>query len=597
MKTKRMIPQIALSVSLATVATIPVVAQQQQTLPNDQINKILNDTINSAPNQAGPSIPTVPPQMKPAIKPNDQSTIDQIMNDTLNSNPNREGTNLQVPALPTDVRNLPAPAIPGAADHNKNKVIDLGPIHTGPLLRIAAMGPIQLEASYTEPITLASVLDYTLQNSLPIRINYLTRESNKYGFYGSLGSFLPSVQLNNSYTHSHIYPHTNTRSRVFSESVSMPVFQGGRVMYGMLAQLYRYQASNQQFRASINDTLLNAYNAYYNLVLQRALLQIRIKSVEVSETQLRLNQQLYMAGTGTRFAVMQSQSQLALDRQALLNQQVQLRLAAMNLAFIANMPMAANVVPLESTVAESALIDETLTIDDLLSLTLTRRPELKQYQNLWLASARSIQIAASPLYPTASFTETFTHSSTSITPGRSSSSSSSTASSSGSSGNVVGAGAFGGKFDTLAFNFNMNWQLANLGVTSVTNILTARAISQQTMLQANQVLQQVSQQVRSAYLNALTAREQIDVAATGVESSAEELRLANLRVQTGVGTNLELIQAQRDYIQALINQAQAIITSNQAQAQLLHDTGLISTDTLLKGYSPRRISSTGNQLH
>jgi OMF family outer membrane factor len=152
-------------------------------------------------------------------------------------------------------------------------------------------------------------------------------------------------------------------------------------------------------------------------------------------------------------------------------------------------------------------------------------------------------------------------------------------------------------FNTVSFQFNINYQLANLGVAAATNILSARAISQQTMLQANQVLQQVSQQVRGAYLNALTAREQIDVTATGVESSAEELRLANLRVQMGIGTNLELIQAQRDYITALINQAQAIIQSNEAQAQLLHDTGVISVETLLNGFSPTRrpISSNGRK--
>jgi len=64
----------------------------------------------------------------------------------------------------------------------------------------------------------------------------------------------------------------------------------------------------------------------------------------------------------------------------------------------------------------------------------------------------------------------------------------------------------------------------------------------------------------------------------------------------GVGTNLELIQAQRDYIQALINQAQAIIASNQAQAQLLHDAGIISVETLTAGFK-RPISSTGNTTH
>lgn len=586
MKTKPIL-NVALTLSLLAQITAPLPAVAQNAAPDDQkqINQIMNETETSAPNREGPALPTVPPGMTAPGTINDQPQVENLLKDTVTSPPNQEGTNLQVPALPSDLKNLPSPTIPGAADHNRNKVIDLGPIHTGPLLRIAQLGPIQLEASYNEPISLATVLNYTIGNSLPIRINELTMQSNKYGFFGSLGAFLPSASTSYSWTRSRIFPDTISNSRVYNEAVSMPVFQGGRVFYGMLSQLYRYKASQQQYRASINDTLLNAYNAYYNLILQRALLQIRIKSVEVSETQLRLNQQLYVAGTGTRFAVMQSETQLASDRQAMLQQQVQLRLAAINLAFIANMPLAINAIPLESTVAESSLVDETLAIDDLLSLSLVRRPELKQYQMLYLAAARQIQVAAAPLYPSATWTQTFTRSSTTISQ---SADDIANSTANGSTGNsVIGAGAFGGLFNTVAFSFNLNYTLANLGTTAVANILATRANTQQTLLQANQVLQQVSQQVRSAYLNALTAREQIDVAATGVASSAEALRLANLRVQMGIGTNLELIQAQRDYIQALINQAQAIITSNQAQAQLLHDTGLISVDTLLNGYRPR----------
>jgi OMF family outer membrane factor len=133
--------------------------------------------------------------------------------------------------------------------------------------------------------------------------------------------------------------------------------------------------------------------------------------------------------------------------------------------------------------------------------------------------------------------------------------------------------------------------LSNLGTTATASILQARTIARQALLQANQVFQQVVQQTRSSYLNALAAHEQIDVTAAGVASASEALRLANLRVQHGIGTNLELIQSQRDYIQALITQAQAIIASNQAQAQLLHDTGLISVETLSNGYR-RTIGST-----
>jgi len=104
------------------------------------------------------------------------------------------------------------------------------------------------------------------------------------------------------------------------------------------------------------------------------------------------------------------------------------------------------------------------------------------------------------------------------------------------------------------------------------------------MVQANQELQLVVEQVRGAYLNTIATREQIDTAAKGVASTGEALRLANLRLSTGLGSNLELIQAQRDYIAALVTQAQAIVASNQAQVQLLHDTGVISRQTILHGY-------------
>ncbi|HEY9793344.1 MAG TPA: TolC family protein [Candidatus Obscuribacterales bacterium] len=609
------------------------------------------------------------PAGPPTAQPNDQTSIDEIMKGTVTS-PSMQA----LPAMqgPNQMQPIALPELPPEiTDHNKNKTIDLGPLHMGPLIQIATLRPIKLDANYTQPVTLRDSLVYALRNSLPIRINYQTFQSNRYAFYGALGGFLPSLTSAWTYTHSHIFPDTESNSRIYSEQMAIPVFQGGRIMYGMLGQLYRWRASHNQYDASINDTLLNTYNAYYNLLLQRALLQIRIKSVEVSEAQLKLNEQLYLAGTGTRFAVMQSRTQLALDRQALLQQQVQVRIAALQLAFDINMPLGINIIPTDNTVTESSLLDEGININELLNLSIVHRPELRQYEWLKMAAERSVQVAAAPLYPTAQWTITYSHSSTSVngpsnTPkaeaasvnqqlvnsSRSSGTTTTTTSqpvsanggatgvsptsnpsaggatgittpssqvaasstnittptsvvggggggsfsSSSTTQNVPAVGVFGGKFNTVSFSFNLSWTLGQLGTTAAANILSARSIARQAYLQCNQVLLQVSQQVRSAYLNALTAREQIDVTATGVASSAEELRLANLRVQMGVGTNLELIQAQRDYIQALINQAQAIIASNQAQAQLLHDAGIISVETLTAGFK-RPISSTGNTTH
>lgn len=100
------------------------------------------------------------------------------------------------------------------------------------------------------------------------------------------------------------------------------------------------------------------------------------------------------------------------------------------------------------------------------------------------------------------------------------------------------------------------------------------------MLQSNQTYNNVMYEVRASYLNMLTAKEQVKVAAEAVVSATEQLRLANLRVTYGQGINLELIQAQQVYVTALTNHVQAVINYNITQAQLLRDTGQISLDSL-----------------
>lgn len=567
------------------------------------------------------------------------------------------------------------------ATHEQNKTIDLGPLHAGTLLKIGNLRPIRLDATYNEPLTLRQALEYTVRNNLPIRINERVFAGQKYQFYNTLGQYLPSWFSNLTFSHANISGGVVSNSRVFQTGMSFPIFQGGAVTYGALQQYYRMRASRNQYQTAINDALLNTYNAYYNLLLQRALLQIRIKAVEVSEEQLRLNQQLYIAGTGTRFAVMQSETQLASDRQAMLQQQFNVRIAALQLGYTMNLPLSANLIPADLTVSESNLYESDMRMNDLLAMSFKYRPELRQYEYLRLAAARNIQLQTAQLYPTLSFNMTYQASSTSVSGGgggggggRGSNSAGGLAAANGftpgstigggfNSGPAVGVttagvptvqgtalqvpqiatgtggltvtpgatnttfgtatgatsvgvggtvvtsgsglntlsgsasgvsstvgnvgttlGAFGGKVSSLTWSFNLNYRLNNMGTTAAASILQARATARQALLQANQVFQQVVQQTRTSYLNTLAAHEQIDVAAVGVASSSEALRLANLRVQHGIGTNLELIQAQRDYIQALITQAQAIIASNQAQAQLIHDTGVISVDTLTNGY-------------
>jgi len=389
---------------------------------------------------------------------------------------------------------------------------------------------------------------------------------------GQAANFLPNFSMSYNITHTRILNQkVSSLAHVFLPRLTYPVFQGGSVLYSFLGQYARERGWTYAFHASINDALLDVYQKYNTLLLNRILLQIRAKAVEVSEEQLKVNQRMEKAGTGTRFAVMQSETVLANNRQALLQQQVTVRSSALALNFSLNYPMSVNLVPVEETITEEPLFQANATVTELVNSALKLRPDLREYELFRFAAARNVQVAVAPLYPQVSLFTQYSFTNTIVSP-------------SVSEAGTNGAGVFGGLYKTNQEGLGLVWSLNGCGLVSAANIVAAQALSRQSSIQANQQLQLVFQQVRSSYLMWRAAREQIDNAAQGVDSSAEELRLAELRLSTGVGTNLELIQAENDYINALTTQSQAIVGSNLAQAQLLHDIGIISKETLLHGY-------------
>jgi len=497
----------------------------------------------------------------------------------------------------------PRPAFTGSSsdpqlkgqDLEKSREVSLEAVPMSQLLPIGRkkLPAIRLEASYNEIVPLKDCLNYALYNSLPIRISDAGFDSQKYLFVSSLGQFLPDFTQTYRYQQvdSQRPPITNTYTD--STTVRFPVFQGGGVFYNALVNLNRTKAAKNSYRATVNDTLLEVYRRYNELILNHVLLQIRVKSVELSRAQLSLNEQLKEAGVGTNFAIYQSRTQLALDKQALLQQEVLVRQSAIQLAVAMNANLQTNIYPDEMRAVEARLVDQDWNINQLVAVAAKRRPELKQFEELRIAARRNVQVAASPLYPTFQFFASKTHStvgSNGTGSNNSGLSGSTVIIPTGSGGGGIGISGNGGR--SFSGGFDLSWNLDGMGVVDAGRTLSARAVARQAMLQSNQQLLTVLQEIHNSYLNMLTASEQVDVAGEAVFSSSEQLRLANLRLRYGQGINLELIQAQRDYINSLTSQAQAIISYNISQAQLLRDTGMISVGALT-ATRPPKISSAG----
>jgi outer membrane protein TolC len=187
-------------------------------------------------------------------------------------------------------------------------------------------------------------------------------------------------------------------------------------------------------------------------------------------------------------------------------------------------------------------------------MAIDNRPELKQYEELRLAAKRAIVVAGAKLQPTFSL-----------------------------GGNIFGLGPPRQLEALRALNINVNWQLGGMGTVDAANVEASRWQARVAQLQANKELVTVLGQVRSSMIQSLDSEHNIEEASNEVTSSTEQLRLAQLRFQSGLGTNLDIVTAQRDRTQALIDKAQAMINFNIAQVQLLHDIGLTTVDTVTSG--------------
>ena len=311
-------------------------------------------------------------------------------------------------------------------DHNINKVLDLAPLRQVSIDSTSAQGgnsaisigrgPIKLEASYNEALSLDDAIALTLAHSLPIKISKESLNFQHFQFIAQAVDVLPNFSTGFNVGQALINSSTTAYNRVFSASVRYPVFQGGQVLYSTLAQYYRRKGWVASHNATINDALLDVYKKYSTLLLNRAILEIRSRAFALSESQLALNDALFQSGNGTQFAVMQSRTQLAADRQAMVSAQVALRQSAMALGFALNMPMAINIVPDIDFLAEDSIVGEDVGLPELLAQALVCRPELRQFEAFRLAAARNVQLAASGLYPSVSLFTTYTHSVASVFP-------------------------------------------------------------------------------------------------------------------------------------------------------------------------------------
>jgi outer membrane protein TolC len=469
--------------------------------------------------------------------------------------------------------------------------------------------PYTLEALDSKDIQLREILGLARENNLEIKINAADMDARKWQYIGSIGGFLPSFAndyqmqaLNGQYVSaSGLTLPIKNLYLTSSNSFQQYLYKGGSILHTYLQAKHNYRASKYGVNRAMADVLTDAATDYHNLVLADVLLQIRVKAVQVAEGLVILNKDLFEDGVNTKLDVLQAEYELSRNRQNLIEQQVKRREAAVKLATSLNINPSMDLVISDRLVSKARLIEASAKITDLVSVAIDNRPELKRYEQLRLAALEQIKIARSALLPSISTTGTIVGSSARVFSQSSSSNSGSTSLSTGGGagvGGVSGASSLplsgtntGGKHWTAKSLFliglDANWQVGGASVTEIGAINSARAEARKAQLEFNRELTFVYRDVHDQYLASLSADNMIRETTDAVTYAEEGLRVAQVRFTEGVGTYIDVINAQRGYTDALISKAQALIDFNIAQTKLVRAVGRVSVDTLATTESVR----------
>lgn len=408
--------------------------------------------------------------------------------------------------------------------------------------------PEEVDIERNPVITLEQAVDVAYRNSQALQAALLTLEQSEAAVTEARAAYLPSVAAGANLTTQESNVSTipglgqvgdSTVDTTLGSSldISYDILTGGSRAAAFRAAEFQQQVNALAVEVQQAQIRLDTSNLYY--ALQDAGEQIRINQsfLQEAERNLRDSRLRQEVGVGTRFDTLRAEVQFANARQSLIQSQSQQRIARRDIARLLNLPPTAGIEATPVVVAENW----PLTLEESIVLAFQNRAELEQQLLQADISEQQRQIALAAIRPQVSLFANYNV-----------------------QGQIDNTDSFQ---DNYSFGARFNMTLFDGGA--------ARARARQQALggaiaeaQFAQSLDEIRFDVEEAYFNLQANQENIATSEVAVAQAQEALDLANLRLEAGVGTQLDVLTAQSELTQAQANNVSAILGYNRALAAI-----------------------------
>ncbi|MGB3292793.1 MAG: TolC family protein [Phormidesmis sp.] len=526
------------SVSLLQAAIAAPSKQVDLSLPAEQSEKQLEKQQPQTPADSLPTLEDAEPADVPAQESTEPETVEPDQPSAEEVLPT-DSPAAEEGSTPEDT--LPTPAEPEIGELPDILFADPNPL-TVPTV------PEEVDVERNPVITLEQAVDLAYRNSQALQAALLTLEQSEAAVAEVRAGYLPTVTAGADLTTresngstipglGQVGDSTVDTTLGGSLDLSYDVLTGGSRAASLRAAEFQRQANALAVEVQQEQIRLDTSNLYYTL--QDAGEQIRINQsfLEEAERNLRDSRLRQEVGVGTRFDTLRAEVQFANARQSLIQSQSQQRIARRNIARLLNLPPTSGIEATPVAVAENW----PLTLEDSIILAFQNRAELEQQLLQADISEQQRRIALAAIRPQVSLFANYS---------------------------VQGQIDNGDSFqDNYSFGARFNMRLFDGGAAraSARQQEIGGAIAEE---QFSQSLDEIRFDVEEAYFNLQANQENIATSEVAVAQAQEALDLANLRLEAGVGTQLDVLTAQSELTQAQANNVSAILGYNRALAAI-----------------------------
>jgi outer membrane protein TolC len=407
------------------------------------------------------------------------------------------------------------------------------------------------------------VVDISLKDNLGLKSKLLDYETQNLETLKSLTLFLPSLNYQGVAQHNLELPVFVFMGQRFvvgtpytfqhSLNLALPIITGGSRWINYSIQRKVSKALAEELRGKEEETVLNAVQAYYGIILSNELAKTAEDAVRVAKQNLEQVQRFYEVGTATELDYQRAKAQYSSTLPMLESAFAASRLSIQRMKTLLDIPLTDSLVVVDNLDKKEFLNEiAAMSLVHLKALSNENRNDIKALQYQKDVAQSGVHLAMGQFTPTVTLIGAVDH----MAPLENS--------------RVTWSDYIRSKSLTLS----VSWPLFQ-GGKRLLDYQQAKIKSDQMDLIVKQARAGIELDVEQSYYSYLESFKSLQGLKDALDQFNESLRISNILYSQGMSSQLDVLNAQLLYTKSKSDYLQGVYRYNVSQLSLMKSVGLL----------------------